>query len=392
MTASDGPRGGIPAWSILLAALILAGVWLIPDLAPRAELPSQGEERIHARIVEVLAPGGPTQRMTARVELLEGADAGSVIDAIIEAPMTGPEATSVPMGYEPGDEVVVSRFSGPAGGFASVSDRWRVPVLAGLLAVFAVAVVIVGGWRGLKSLLALALTLAVVVKLVIPLLLRGWDPVSLAVAVATALTVVTLLLTEGARRPTYAAIIGTGVSLALTAILAAAFTAFARFSTLQGSEEVAFLIPLLGVSFDPSGLLLAGTLFGALGVLDDVTMTQAATVEQLRRSDPAAARRSVYGRAMEVGRSHIAATVNTLVLAYLGAGLPLLLLFAVGGPSPLLVMNGEIVAVEVVRTLVGSIGIVAAVPLTTLVATYLLPPPGPAAMPTSVLNEPLTRP
>ncbi|HET8777208.1 MAG TPA: YibE/F family protein, partial [Candidatus Limnocylindria bacterium] len=333
---------------------------------------AQGEERVHARIVEITASGDVTQQTIARVELLEGPDAGEIIEAIIEAPMTGPDLTTVPMDYEVGDEVVVSRFGGPAGGFASISDRWRVPLLGALLGLFAAAVVVVGGWRGLKSLLALALTLMVVIKLVIPLLLRGWDPVPVAVVVATGLTVATLLLTEGARRSAYAAIIGTAASLALTALLAAGFTALARFSSLQGSEEVAFLIPLLGASFDPSGLLLAGTIFGALGVLDDVTMTQAATVEQLRQSDPTASSSRIIGRAMEVGRSHIAATVNTLVLAYLGAGLPLLLLFAVGGPSPPLIINGEIVAVEVVRTLVGSIGIVAAVPLTTVVATYLL--------------------
>ncbi|MFN2417630.1 MAG: YibE/F family protein, partial [Candidatus Limnocylindria bacterium] len=114
--------------------------------------------------------------------------------------------------------------------------------------------------------------------------------------------------------------------------------------------------------------------FGALGVLDDVTVTQAATVEQLHRAEPGADRRGVIGRAMRVGRSHIAATVNTLMLAYLGAGLPLLLLFALGGQSPLLVLNGEIVAVEVIRALVGSVGIVAAVPLTTLVAAALMVP------------------
>ena len=120
-------------------------------------------------------------------------------------------------------------------------------------------------------------------------------------------------------------------------------------------------------------------MFGALGVLDDVTVTQAATVEQLHRARPEAGRGGVIGRAMMVGRSHIAATVNTLMLAYLGAGLPLLLLFALSGQAPLTVLNGEIVAVEVIRALVGSIGIVAAVPLTTLVAALLIVPSHPAS-------------
>jgi uncharacterized membrane protein len=114
--------------------------------------------------------------------------------------------------------------------------------------------------------------------------------------------------------------------------------------------------------------------FGALGVLDDVTVTQAATVEQLHRSDLRAGRRGVINRAMRIGRSHIAATVNTLMLAYLGAGLPLLLLFALSGQPTLAVLNSEVVAVEVIRALVGSIGIVAAVPLTTMIAAVIMVP------------------
>lgn len=246
-------------------------------------------------------------------------------------------------------------------------------------ALFAATVIIVGGLRGARSLIALGLTLAIVVKIVVPLLLRGVDPILLAVSGGGAITVATLLLTEGATRVTASAAIGTFAALALTAVLAGLFTEVAAFTALQGSEEIAFLIPLVGDRIDLGGILLAATVFGALGVLDDVTVTQAATVEQLHRAAPEARRSDVVGGAMRVGRSHIAATVNTLMLAYLGAGLPLLLLFALSGQAPLTVLNGEIVAVEVIRALVGSIGIVAAVPLTTLVAAVLMVPSGRAA-------------
>ena len=220
--------------------------------------------------------------------------------------------------------------------------------------------------------MALALTLTFVIKVVVPLLLRGFDPILLAVGGGALVTVVTLLLTEGSNRVTWSAVLGTGVALGLTAGLAALFTAAAEFTALQGNEEIAFLVPLVGDRIDLQGILLAATVFGALGVLDDVTVTQAATVEQLHHARPDADRRSVLSRAMRVGRSHIAATVNTLVLAYLGASLPLLLLFALSGEPPLTIANGEIVAVEIVRALVGSIGIVAAVPITTLVAAWLV--------------------
>jgi uncharacterized membrane protein len=113
-------------------------------------------------------------------------------------------------------------------------------------------------------------------------------------------------------------------------------------------------------------------IFGALGVLDDVTVTQAATVHELHEADPRVGRWSLFRRSMNVGRSHIAATVNTLVLAYVGASLPLLVLFAAGRQDPLLIASGEVVAVEVVKALVGSIGIVAAVPVTTAIAVLLM--------------------
>ncbi len=127
-----------------------------------------------------------------------------------------------------------------------------------------------------------------------------------------------------------------------------------------------------GAELDLGGLVLAAVIFGALGVLDDVTVTQAATVEELHDTDRRAGRWEIAVRAMNVGRSHIAATINTLVLAYVGASLPLIVLFAAGRQDPLLIVSGEVVALEVVRALVGSIGIVAAVPLTTMIAVGLI--------------------
>jgi uncharacterized membrane protein len=185
-------------------------------------------------------------------------------------------------------------------------------------------------------------------------------------------TVVTFLLTEGARRSTAAAAVGTFAALALTAALATAFTALARFTEIQGSEDVVFLEAFGLRDLDLGGLLLAAVIFGALGVLDDVTVTQAATVHELFEADTAASRWQLFGRAMNVGRSHIAATVNTLALAYVGASLPLLVLFAAGRQDPLLIASGEIVAVEIGKAIVGSIGIVAAVPLTTAIAVLLI--------------------
>jgi len=362
--------------AIIVGLAVLVGLWIMPDLTPSEAIPVIGQRSDHARIIESLGTD-PTGLPVFSVEVIDGPDDGQQVEAIVQDGSASIPGSSSRDPYRVGDEVVVTRFTGPAAGaFAVISEPWRIPLLGLIAAVFAAAVLVVGGLRGMRSLIALALTLTVVVRVVVPLLLRGYDPILLAVGVAAAVTLVTLLLTEGFSRVTLASVVGTFAALALTAVLAAGFTTAAGFTALQGNEEIAFLIPLVGDRIDLGGILLAATVFGALGVIDDVTVTQAATVEQLQRAEPLAGRRGVLARAMRVGRSHIAATVNTLMLAYLGAGLPLLLLFALGGQSPMIVLNGEIVAVEVIRALVGSVGIVAAVPLTTLAAVFLIVPRG----------------
>jgi uncharacterized membrane protein len=364
-------RGALPA--LVAGIALLVGVLLLPDLTPSEAIPVVGQESLHGRIVADAGMDG-TGLPRFEVEVLGGPEAGQRVAAVVQDGSAAMPGTGDRTPYEIGDEVVVTRFTGPAGGFAVISEPWRLPLLGAVAAAFALAVLVVGGFRGARSLVALAFTLAVVVKIVVPLLLRGVDPILLAVGAGTAVTVATLLLTEGWNRVTASATLGTIAALALTAVLAGGFSVLAQFTVLQGSEEIAFLIPLIGDRVDLTGILLAATVFGALGVLDDVTVTQAATVEQLHRADRTAARGRVVNGAMRVGRSHIAATVNTLMLAYLGAGLPLLLLFALGGQDPLTVLNSEVVAVEVIRALVGSIGIVAAVPLTTFVAAMLIVP------------------
>ena len=366
VTPGKGERRVSHERAIIGGLLVVLALALMPDLGPTSDV-DPAVHLVHGRIAAIGEPDPQTGAQTASVLLIDGADAGTTVDADIEAP--GPSTVTMP--YAVGEEVVVQVSVTPEGQFVAVSDRWRLPLLQWLLVGFGLLVVLVGGWRGVRALIALVLTMGVVVKIVLPLLLAGWAAVPLAVVSASAVTVVTLLLTEGLRRSALAAAIGTFGALALTAVLAGIVTEAARFSLLQGSEEVGYLQGLVGASFDLGGLFLAAVIFGALGVLDDVTITQAATVAELAAADPSASRATLVGRAMNVGRSHIAATLNTLVLAYVAASLPLLLLFAVGGQSPVTIVSTELVAIEVVRTLVGSMGIVAAVPFTTFVAAWL---------------------
>ncbi len=352
------------------AALLLVLFVLVPDITPRPSgLPPV--QLVRGRIVEVLPEVDPSTP-NVRIEVVEGIEGGPATGEVVEGFLQGPNGLEARPDFAVGDEVIVNISTDPEAGFVAVNDRYRVPTLALLLGLFAVAVTVVGGWRGVRSLIALALTLAVIVRVVVPLILAGWDPAWVAIVAATGVTVVTFLLTEGARRQTVAAALGTAISLTLVAVLASVFDSLSRFTPLRGSESAGFLLSLGSTEVDLGGLVLAAVIFGALGVLDDVTVTQAATVQELHESDPRVSRISLAGRAMNVGRSHIAATVNTLVLAYVGASLPLIVLFAAGGQDPALVVSGEVVAVEVVRALVGSIGIVAAVPITTAIAVGLI--------------------
>ena len=347
-------------------ALLFGIVVLVPDLTPPPTQPPP-VELLRGRIVEFLPPTGDATAPDVRILVLDGDQAGETVDGHIQ----GPSGQQDLPRYQVGDEVVVNASLEPDATFISIGDLYRIPALTLLLVLFAVAVTVVGGWRGVRSLIALAFTLAVIVRIVVPLILAGRDPVWVAILAATGVTVVTFLLTEGLRGSTLAAAVGTFASLALVAGLAVLFDALARFTTTRGSEDVIYLQAVGLTGIDIGGLILAAIIFGALGILDDVTVTQAATVAELHEADPSLSRVRLAGRAMNVGRSHIAATVNTLVLAYVGASLPLIVLFAAGRQDPLLMASSEAVAVEVVRAIVGSIGIVMAVPLTTAVAVML---------------------
>lgn len=355
------------ARALLLGLALLVGLWLLPDLAPPPTI-QRPIDLAHGRIEAFLPETEDPTIPDVVIRVLAGPRAGELLEGYLQ----GPSGQQDIPDYRVGDEVVVSLSLGPDSTFVAVSDRYRVPLFVALIGLFALGVIAVGGWRGVRSLIALALTLGVVAKVVVPLLLAGWDPVLLAVGAGTAVTLATILLTEGLRRASLAAAAGTFGALALTAALAALTTDLADFTDYQGQEAAIFLQSLGLLDLDLGGLLLAAVIFGALGVLDDVTITQAATVHELATADPGASRRDLAARAMNVGRSHIAATVNTLVLAYLGASLPLIVLFAAGGADPLLIASGEAVAVEILRAVVGSIGIVAAVPLTTAIAVVLV--------------------
>ncbi|MCT2583203.1 YibE/F family protein [Actinophytocola sp. S1-96] len=266
------------------------------------------------------------------------------------------------------DEVVLSYGGGDplTGSSYQLVDFQRDVPLTLLAGLFAVAVLVLGRWQGLKALLALGMSFLVLVFFVLPAIIAGENPLLVAICGAGVIMFAVLYLTHGLSARTSTAVLGTMVSLALIGVLGALWAAFAKLTGLD--EDTATLVGLLNAPIDTRGLLLAGVVIGALGVLDDVTVTQTSAVWELRAANPLLTRRQLYTSALRIGRDHVASAVNTLVMAYAGAALPLLLYSSISGVELGSILTSQSIAQEVVRTLVGSIGLVAAVPITTALA------------------------
>lgn len=266
-----------------------------------------------------------------------------------------------------GDSVILG-FDAPTNSYY-YQDRDRMSSLWWLILLFGATVVLLARARGLLALFAMCGTVLVLVKFVAPSVLDGNDPVLVCVVAAAAIAYFSLYFTHGFNLMTTVALTGTLAALGLTLGISAAFFELARFSGY--SSEEAFVLPFLTESLDVRGLLLGGTIIAALGALDDVTITQTATVMELRAQNGGLSASQLAISGLRIGREHIASTVNTLLLAYVGSSIPLLLLFAVSEQSLTDVANSEVIAIELVRTLCGSIGLVAALPITTYLAAFL---------------------
>ena len=371
---SDRTRGllAVVVAPFLIAAL-LGAIVLWPGDGPDLDSPlGAPQELFDAQVVSVVrgaCTGTPADAgircARSQVRLLEGPDQGEVID-IPEQPEGG-----AGIRLETGDTVVLGYFPGAGAGFEySFADRQRLTPLLVLAGAFVLAVVGLGRWQGLRALLGLGASLLVLVAFVLPAILEGANPLAVALVGSAGIAVAALYLAHGVNAWTTTALIGTLASLTLVGLLATVFVGAAEFSGLA-DEEASFLQISAG-QIDLRGLLLGGIVIGALGVLDDVTVTQVSAVRELQGANPGYGRWDLYRSALRIGRDHIASTVNTLVLAYAGASLPLFLLFTQADQGLTDVINGESVAVEVVRALTGSIGLVASVPLTTALAVLVL--------------------
>ena len=361
----QGVRLGLAALLVpLLAATVVGLVWLWPSGDAELELPGMVSGHARGTVVEVSpCENDVPECVVGVVDVRSGEGAPARVPAFLPFGQQAPEVRV-------GDRIVMTYVAeAPAEERYSFQSFDRTRPLGLLLGLFVAGVLLLSRARGLGSLASLGVSLLMLVTFTLPALTEGASPLAVAMVTAATIMAVTLYLSHGFTTQTTVAMAGTLLALVATGLLGSLFTYLGRFTGL-GDEGIQY-VAALNSEIQVGGLLLAGLVIGALGVLDDVTVTQTAAVWELADADPTASRSSLFLRGLRIGRSHVASTVNTLALAYVGAMLPLLLVFSTISLPFGVAVSQELVAQEVVRALVGGIGIVLAVPLTTAVAAWV---------------------
>lgn len=314
-----------------------------------------------SRTVQIEGTDVTSETQTITVEVLDGPDAGRTVT--FENDYTQ---------VETGDIIYVRHI---IGGFDletwSVSDPYRLDVLLIVAGVFLVLTMLFGGLQGVRGLASLAGSLVLIFYLLLPGIHAGYSPILVAIGVSSLIIVVGSYITHGFNRTTSAAVIGMILTVLVTG--AGAYWAI-HAAQLSGftNEEVVYLNFNTGGEIDMLGLLFGGIMIGLLGVLYDIAIGQAVAVDELFRARGTGDRLHVFRRGMRIGREHIGALINTLAIAYVGASLPLFLLLNNATVGPAYIINSELFATEILRILLGSIGLILAVPITTLIAAYML--------------------
>ncbi len=332
------------------------------------------DEYYHARVTEIVKQGTenvggldqPYQQL--RVLILDGPDAGRTVEFTHGGDSTIRDDQRV----KTGEEVVLIKQHQLDGSISyGIVDSYRLPGLVIVVALFLALTVFFGRIRGLGAIVGLALSVLILAKFVVPKIIAGASPLGICLLGAVMIAIISMYLAHGFSRRTTVALVSTLVTLGFATGVAFLFVWLTKLTGV-GSEDAFYLTagPTQNLNFQ--GLLLGAILIGALGVLEDITIGQAAAVDEIHQANPSLKFADLARRGLSVGREHIAALVNTLALAYAGASFPLFLLFYVYQTQPAWVtLNSQLIVEEVVRTLVGSSALVLAVPLTTLLTAYL---------------------
>lgn len=303
---------------------------------------------------------------TLKVKIVTGKETGELLT--IES---GGLATASTQTYQKGDKIIISKIYQPDGTIDYiVLDYVRRDALIGLFVLFIAVALVVAGKKGMASLLGMAYSFLIIFKFVLPQISSGQNPIMVAIIGGTMIVPITFYISHGFNRKTHAAVFGTVIALFITGLLSHYSIEWAHL-TGYASEDANFLEIVSNGSVNVKGLLLAGIIVGLFGILDDITISQAAIVQAIREESPHLSFAQLYMKSMKVGKDHIGSLINTLVLVYAGAALPFMLLITQNAESFMTTVNYEIIAEEIVRTLTASIGLILAVPITTLIAAKM---------------------
>jgi uncharacterized membrane protein len=372
--------GGIIALVALAVVVIVLGRWLVPAGAPpeepsAPEAPVTESETMTARVIEVLEegvrePGGyPYQRVLLYVE--DGSLGGQVIE--IEEGTVNIISSERLFGV--GDKVLLVRdemcVQDQCYEHVYIADFVRTVPVLWIVALFVGLILLVGRGRGLRSMAGTLLSLVVIFFFILPMIKAKYDPVMVSILGSAVLLVASTYVVYGRNYKAHAAVLGMMLSLMLTWGLAALFVSWTHLTGMGQPEEASYLALELGTDLNFRGLVLAGIIIGALGVMDDICVGQASAVFELVNANRNLSWVDLFRSSLNIGRDHIAAMVNTLLLAYVGASLPLMLVFTIYTEPLWYRINREPITEEIVRTLAGSLGLILAVPITGLIASLI---------------------
>ena len=363
----------ITFFSCLVVCLFISTAQVQAQAPQQAAPPAPKEEVLKAQVTNIIEEGErevagkkhPYQRVQLRI--LDGTDRNKEITV-----NHGEQINLLPrQKVAVGEKIVLLKMMSPGRTSFQIVDKYRLDILWYILGVFFLLVVGLNRWKGLGSIVGLALSLAVIMGFIVPQILAGRDPFTIIILGSIFILITTMYLSHGFYKSTHIALVATIAALLCSGLLAVFFVEIAKLTGL-GSEDAYALQFIETVDINFQGMLLGGIIIGALGVLDDVTTSLSAAISELKKANPKYTYNELVKSGLNIGAEHTSSLVNTLFLAYASAGLPVLL-FIILNPTnqPLwAIINSEIVAEEIVRTLAGSIGLVLAIPITTFIAAW----------------------
>ncbi|MGO0121800.1 YibE/F family protein [Desulfothermobacter acidiphilus] len=359
----------------LLALVLLVSTAFAAPAGAQTEKEAPPSDLVPARVLEVSeyypieGQGAVKGVQYVRLQIIGGEYKGQVVR--VENKFSGNPAFDLPV--RPGEKVLVSPVKLPDGSLeVFIQDYYRQDYIGYILALFVLLLLLVGRTKGAKAILTLTLTMLVIFKWLLPSMLRGYSPIPITVVAAATIALLTLFIVCGVNRKSLSAVLGTVGGVVLAGLIAYGVGCKVRLTGLSSEEASMLMFIPQKVNFDFRGLLFAGILLGALGAVMDVCISVAAAMEEVYNANRTLVRRELLAVGLNVGRDIMGTMINTLILAYTGSAIPLLLLFMAYQTSLTKLLNLDVVATEVVRSLAGSIGMVLAVPLTAVAASFLL--------------------